>query len=140
MKGININRWLLGGVVAGIFVWLFEGAASLVYMEEMMLAMAAHDLSMAMNATTWILSIIVSLIVGLTGVFLYAAARPRFGPGPGTAALVGFVLWISGSMLSIIGYRMMGLFSDGLLIKWAVIGLVEIVLATILGAWLYKEA
>ena len=139
MAGINVGRWMVGGVVAGIFVWLFEGVASLFYMEEYMQSMEAHSLSMEMGPAMWVLSIVVSLIVGLAAVFFYAAMRPRFGAGPKTAVIVGFALWLSGYLMSLIGYQMMGLFSQGLLIKWGVIGLIEVVLASILGAWIYRE-
>lgn len=139
MAGINVGRWIVGGVVAGIFVWLFEGVASLLYMDDYMKSMEAHNLSMDMGPAMWILSIVVSLIVGLVAVFFYAAVRPRFGAGPKTAVIVGCVLWVSGYLMSLIGYQMMGLFSQGLLVKWGVIGLIEVVLASILGAWIYRE-
>ena len=139
MAGINVGRWIAGGVAAGTFVWLFEGVASLLYMDEYMKSMEAHGLSMDMGPAMWILSIVVSLIVGLAAVFFYAAMRPRFGPGPKTAVIVGVALWLSGYLMSLIGYQMMGLFPQGLLVMWGVIGLIEVVLASILGAWIYRE-
>lgn len=65
--------------------------------------------------------------------------RPRFGAGPKTAVIVGVALWLSGYLMSLIGYQMMGLFSQSLLVTWGVVGLVEVVLASILGAWIYRE-
>jgi hypothetical protein len=139
MYGININRWLLGGLVAGVIMWLAEGAASVLYMSDMEAAMAAHGLSMVTGPGTFLISLAVSLIAGLVLVFLYAAARSRFGPGPKTAAKMAVVLWLGGYLLSILGYKMMGLFPDRMLMLWAVAGLAEMVVASIAGAWVYHE-
>ena len=140
MGKINVGRWIAGGLAAGVFVWLIEGAASTLYMEDMQAAMTAHNLSMEMTAGAWILSILVSLIGGLIAVFFYAAARTRFGPGPKTAILVAVALFAGGYLLSLAGYHMMGLFPLRLLVIWGSIGLVEMILATLLGAWIYREA
>ena len=139
MYGININRWLLGGLVAGVIMWLAEGAASVLYMTDMEAAMAAHGLSMTTGTGTVLISLAVSLIAGLVLVFLYAAARSRFGPGPKTAAKMAVVMWLGGYLLSILGYKMMGLFPDRMLMLWAVVGLAEMVVASIVGAWIYHE-
>lgn len=139
MSGIDAGRWIGGGVAAGALIWVMEGAASVLYMEQMETAMTAHGLSMEMSAGIWILSVFVSLIVGLVMIFVYAAARPRFGPGPKTAAVAALVLWFGGYLPSLIGYHMLGLFPSSLLLVWAGVGLLELILAALLGAWIYRE-
>ena len=37
------------------------------------------------------------------------------------------------------GYSMMGLFPSKLLVTWGLIGLVEMIVAGLVGAWLYRE-
>ncbi len=140
MKGINVGRWLFGGLVAGLLIWLIEGAASILYIADMTTAMQAHNLSMDMSLSMMFLSIVLSLVVGLTLVFFYAAVRPRFGPGPKTAVIVAIALWIGGYLLNLLGYEMMGLFPRSMLALWGVIGLLEMILAGIVGAWIYREA
>lgn len=139
MKGINVGRWLGAGVAAGALIWVFEGAASLLYMDDMEAALAAHSLSMEMSAGVAIVSVVVSLLVGLTLMFFYAAARPRFGPGPKTAVIVAVVLWAGSYLVSLLGYGLLGLFPAGMLVMWAIIGLVEMVLAALAGGWIYRE-
>lgn len=139
MAGINIARWLAGGVTAGIVLWMLEGAASMFYMTEMETALAAHGLGVEMGGTTLALSMLVSLIVGLTMIFFYAAIRPRFGPGPRTAVIVAVAYWIGGYAVSLLGYHMLGLFPAGMLVMWGVLGLVEMIVAALAGAWLYQE-
>lgn len=139
MNRINTGRWIFGGLAAGVLIWLLEGAASVLYVEDMLASMQAHDLSVEMNAWSWVVSVLVSLITGWVAVFFYASVRPRFGPGPRTAVLVAVTLWFGGYLLSLLGYGMMGLFPPGLLVLWGAVGLAEMILATLLGAWLYRE-
>lgn len=140
MKGINLNRVILGGVAAGLLIWLLEGVSSMFYATDLQAAMTAHNLSMEIGASTVVLSIVVSLMLGFVLVFFYAAVRTRFGPGPKTAACVAIALWCGGHLLSLIAYQMFGLFPVKILVLWAVVGLVEMILAASLGAWLYKES
>jgi hypothetical protein len=139
MGGINVGRWLAGGVVAGIVTFLMEGIASVFYVEEMQTALAALGLSMEMTGAVWVLAILVSLVGGLVLVFFYAAARPRFGPGPKTAVLVAVFMWSGGYLLSLIGYYISGIYPGGMLVKWGVVGLVEMILAGLAGGWVYRE-
>lgn len=140
MGGIDVGRWLGGGLAAGALIWVLEGAASVLTMGDMEAALAAHDLGVAMSAGTWAVTVAVSLLVGLTLVFFYAAARPRFGPGPRTAVLVAVALWAGSYVVSLLGYAMLGLFPGRLLVTWGFVGLVEVVLASLLGGWIYREA
>lgn len=140
MAGINFSRVLLGGAVAGLVIFVLEGLASTLYMDQMTAAMEAHDLTVDMSASGWALLVLVSLLGGIALVFFYAAARPRFGAGPRTAAIVAVALFVGGYLPSLIGYGMMGLFPTSLLAVWGLIGLVELVVASVVGAWLYKES
>lgn len=140
MGGINTGRWLAGGLAAGIVVWLLEGAASMLYMGDMEAALRAMGLSMEMSAPIWALTVVMSLITGLALVFFYAAARPRFGPGPKTAAIVAVGLWASGVLLSLLGYYMIGMYPTQMLVTWGVVGLVEMIIAGMVGGWVYRES
>ena len=140
MARINVQRWLTGGVVAGIVMWLIEGGASVLYMDDMEAALDAHNLSMAMSAATMVTTLLISLIAGWVLVFFYAAIRPRFGPGPRTAAIAAIALWAGGYLLSLIGYGMVGLYSTGMLTVWGVVGLTEMIIAGMIGGWIYREA
>jgi hypothetical protein len=139
MKGINVGRWIIGGIAAGVLIWLMEGAGSVLYMEDMEAAMKAHNLSMEMSLRLMVISIVVSLLSGLVLIFFYAAARPRFGPGAKTALIVAVAFWFGGYLPSLIGFSMMGLFPNNLLLQWGIVGLVEMVVASLLGGWLYRE-
>src|SRR3990170_24034 len=79
-------------------------------------------------------------IYGIFAVWFYAAVRPRFGAGPRTAACAGFAVWLIGYLFPSVGWVVLGLFPAGLMLKACAVGLVETILGTVAGAWLYKEA
>jgi hypothetical protein len=139
MGGINWGRVLAGGALAGVVIFAIEGAASMLYMDDMKTAAAAHNLSLEMTGAKWAVPVLVSLLVGIVMVFFYAAARPRFGPGPKTAMIVATGLWLGGYLTSLFGYYCMGLFAGPMLLTWGIVGLVEMNLAAVAGAWLYRE-
>lgn len=72
--------------------------------------------------------------------FLYAAIRPRFGPGPGTAACAGTIAWLAISLTTPAQFIPLGFLSTGLWLKAAAFQLVTQIVATIAGAALYREA
>lgn len=83
--------------------------------------------------------VIWGFLAGISAIWLYAAARPRFGPGAKTAALTGFAFWIFAYALPTLGNWALGLFPKRLLLFGVIVGLVEVILASVAGAWLYKE-
>jgi len=139
MGGINVARWLAGGVTAAVVTSVLEGIASLFYMDPMISSLEALGLTMEMTAVGWVLALLVSLIGGMVLIFFYAAARPRFGPGPQTAILVAIAMWFGGYLLSLVGYHMIGLYPLSMLVMWGAVGLVELILAALAGAWVYRE-
>jgi hypothetical protein len=139
MSGINAGRWIAGGIAAGALMWVTEGLSGMSYQREMGAALTAHGLSMEISPESFLISVAASLIAGLSLVFLYAAARPRFGPGPRTAILVAVVLWAGGYFLSMLGYHLLRLFPDRMLFLWGATGLAEMILGSLLGARIYRE-
>ena len=77
--------------------------------------------------------------LGILLVWLYAAIRPRFGPGPGTAVCAGLIVWGLAYLWGAIGNGVMGIFSWTTVIVGLVWGLVELIVASIAGAYFYKE-
>jgi hypothetical protein len=83
--------------------------------------------------------IIMDFIVGILTVWLYAAIRPRYGPGPKTAIYAGLTVWFLAYLRSRLGFVAIGVFSTGLMMFAVLWALVEMILASLAGAWLYKE-
>jgi hypothetical protein len=92
------------------------------------------------NIGTTVLIVVLGFLVGFLAIWLYAAIRPRYGAGPGTAALAGVAAGLLFGIFPDIGWGLTLRFIAGRV--WAadgVVSLVAIVIATVLGAWVYKE-
>ena len=134
MGKINWARVLLGGLLAGFIINIFEYVTNGVLLAaDWDAAMKALGRHLPMSA---IAVFVVGGIGGIAAIWLYAAARPRFGAGPKTAALTGFAYWVIGYALPTLGEMPLGLFPRRLLVAGCIVGLVEIIVASLAGAWL----
>ncbi len=136
---MNVSSIIKGGLLAGLVIGLsqtvlngfivadqWEGVASLIGFEQ-----TRGDV---------VIPIIVGFLIGIAGLWLYAAARPRLGEGPATAFKVGFVVWFLAWFWRNVSLMTLGvLFPMELLLISTVWTLVETPLAVMAGAWLYSE-
>lgn len=143
MGKINWGRVFLGGIVAGIVVnlgeFLFHTVVFKTQVEEAMRA-AGKDPAAMESGTAMAVWVIWCFLLGIGAVWGYAAIRPRFGAGAKTAIIAGVAAWYFACFLPSIAMMNMGMLSQNLLMMGLVWGLVEYVLATIAGAYFYKEA
>ena len=141
MGKINGIRVLIGGLVAGVVINVLQFAAWALFVRPgLSAALEALGRPLQESAGTNVLWGVWGFVVGILLIWLYAAIRPRYGAGPRTAAVAGIaaglllglipdIAW--GSMLRLIPARV-----------WAIDAvdtLVIAVVATLLGAWVYKE-
>src|SRR6185369_14393704 len=97
MGKMNIGRLIAGGLVAGLIINIAEGVTNGAILGQEWKAWAAtmsvthQQPTSALAMTLWT---ILAFALGLISIWMYAAVRPRFGPGPKTAIIVGLVLWI----------------------------------------------
>jgi drug/metabolite transporter (DMT)-like permease len=141
MGKIKWIRVLIGGLVAGVVINVLQFAAWALFVRPgLSAALEALGRPLQESAGTNVLWGVWGFVVGILLIWLYAAIRPRYGAGPRTAALAGIaaglllglipdIAW--GSMLRLIPARV-----------WAIDAvdtLVIAVVATLLGAWVYKE-
>ena len=139
---INTQKVLVGGFAAGIVLLLIDWLSTGVLLAERMKAEAEAFKpgmsQMMMETSSMVMYVITDLVVGMMLVWTYAAIRPRFGPGPRTAALAALLFWILGALLTA-GYLSMGMMSMGTWWMYSLIWLVNLMLAAFLGAKLYTE-
>lgn len=79
-----------------------------------------------------------NFVASVWAMWLYAAIRPRFGPGPKTAAVAGFAWWFIESLQSAKWVALLGLPTDVVLAPGAAT-LPAIIGAALMGAWCYEE-
>ena len=141
MKKINFGRVLLGGILAGILINISEYLRYDVVMRgefEAGLQALGKGLPKGAAATTIPPDTAGPTVLRMVAVWLYAAIRPRYGPGAATAVRAGVAVWFLTSLLTIIAMRAMGLFAiSPAALVWT---LVACVAATLAGAWLSREA
>jgi hypothetical protein len=81
----------------------------------------------------------VSFTLGVVLVWLYAAVRPRLGPGPTTAAISAAFVWLVGYLLPNAALAVYGFLPASLVAIGTLWGLGELLLASLIGARLYRE-
>jgi hypothetical protein len=139
---INTSKLVVGGVAASVAnlalgflvfgMWL--GPKMNAEMDAVIPGVSAK-MSGSSNMTMGLLS---QVIIGFVLVWTYAAMRPRFGPGPKTAALAALPVWLSG-LTFYAGFMGMGLMSMNMYLTGACAALVINIIAANAGAFLYKE-
>lgn len=140
MGSINLGRVLLGGFVAGVIINVFEYLLNGVLLADQWPGIMAAINRPPLSMHDMIIFNLMGFIEGIVAVWTYAAIRPRFGAGVKTAVYAAGLTWVTAYFLATVTPLVMGVFSHRLAIVLLAGGLVEIVVATIVGAWLYKEA
>jgi hypothetical protein len=139
MGKINITRVVLGGLLAGLVLNIGETLLNAVVIADAMdEAVAARNLP-AMGTREITSFVIMCFGLGIATVWLYAAIRTRFGPGVPTAILTGVVVWFFSYLWPGMADVVMQMFPANLVAFALAWGLVEIILASIAGAWIYTE-
>jgi hypothetical protein len=139
MGKINVGRVILGGLLAGLIINVAESILNMAIMAESW-ELAMRELNVPpVSGGTIAVYMVVGFLLGIVAVWIYAAIRPRFGPGPKSAVLAGLIVWLLAYAWRLLDIGLTGLFDPGLLALPAAWGLVEVVVATLAGAWLYRE-
>jgi hypothetical protein len=139
MGRINMGRVLLGGLVAGLIINIGEYLLNEPILGEQWRAAMVSLNRSAISGQGIGVFIAMSFVLGITAVWLYAAIRPRFGPGPKTAICAGLLVWFLAYLFPTIGNYVLQLFPGKILATATIWGLFEVPLATLAGAWLYRE-
>ena len=141
MGKLNSNRVILGGLLAGVIINVSEFLINgLVLRQDWADVMTKLGKSPDLSATMLVTFNLVGFITGILMVWLYAAIRSRYGAGPKTALLAALMVWVIGYAFPTIGEAGMGLLPTQLLATASGLGLVEVILAALAGASVYKEA
>jgi len=142
MASIRWGRVIAGGLLAGLIMNVGEAI-----LHGALLARAGTEAYLALGRTmptgpTYLAPLIaLTFAQGVAAVWLYAAIRPRYGPGPGTALRAGLAVWFFSAVYAALylhsGFA--GIFPPGVVWPPVAWELVEFPLATLAGAAVYKE-
>jgi hypothetical protein len=138
---INVSKVVAGGLVAGVVANVCDMVWGFTVMQPDMVDMAkkfgvSQEQMMSMSGMLpWIL---VDFVIGLVLVWNYAAIRARFGPGPKTALVAALPPYTAVTAV-LYGFTSMGMMTSGAFVKGTLTSLVSVMLASLAGAFLYKE-
>jgi hypothetical protein len=141
MGKMNVPKIILGGVVAGILCFIGDGIVHGVMLRDRWAQVMANLGRKAAEEQPvhMMYYAVYDLAKALLGVWLYAAIRPRFGPGPRTAVIAAIVTWALVIPIPLLGLIPSGLFGRRFAVVWSIDGLFVMVVAIVIGAWLYRE-
>ncbi len=116
MRSINMGRVVVGGLVAGLLINVSEFVLNaVVLVNDMKAAMAALNRPPIDNSMiVWF--VLLAFGIGIMSVWVYAAVRPRFGPGVRTAICASLVVWGLAYLYPNVSTIILGLFPTRLMI------------------------
>ena len=136
---MNIARIVIGGLVAGLVLNVGEGILNELVLGEQW-SNALTESGMTDFTTVQMVSFtLVTFLLGIVLVWLYAAVRPRFGPGPRTALIAGLAMWVIAWLLVGASLITAGAYPAGMMATSIIWGLFEVPIAATAGASLYRE-
>ena len=138
MGKINWGRVILGGLVAGVVINVVEYVLNtMVLAKQNSELMTKLGVQLRPNAIPMFL--IAGFLLGIAAIWAYAVARPRYGASAKTAVITGLGIWFIGNALPNFDLWASGIVPSNLLCIALVVGLVEIIAASVVGAALYQE-
>jgi hypothetical protein len=137
VRRINWARVIVGGLAAGLVINVFEYVGHGVLLDDVWTA-AFRALGKA--PTGWLAFIPGNFAVGILMIWFYARLQSHYGGGPISAVRSGLATWTIFWVIPMLSIMPMNLFPDKLLVTVIALGFVDVNLAALLGAWLYKES
>lgn len=133
---VNWPRLVVSGLVAGVIVNAFEyGGDRVVFNDEW--TAAFHTLGK--EPAGWSTFIPANFFVGFLLIWLYCRLRARYGKGPMTALRAALPVWVVFWVIPLLAMAPMDLFPNRLLFIAIALGVVDVPLAALVGAWLYRD-
>lgn len=140
--GINIGRVLGGGLLAGAVMNFVDFLVNGVWLNQRWLdeatSLNARLVDPATASTSMIGWIVTDFLFGILIVWTYAAIRPRFGPGAGTAVKAALLVWTV-SHIAYGSFVFLNMYSAGLIALVSVGGLVAALAGGYAGCSIYRE-
>ena len=140
MGKINFGRVLLGGIVAGVILNVGEFVLNTIVLQQQHQAFLKRCGFPQPGTKFLVIVVAITFVLGIVIVLGYAAIRPRFGAGPKTAIIASLFAWFGAVVLGNIIVAGLGMEPPNILALVLGWELVEYIIASLVGAALYKEA
>jgi len=138
MGNINWGRVLLCGLVTGVVWGAVATPVLLLIGQDFLAAIPVGNPFSPLQARLVAFYGLLWFVMGVWMMWLYAAIRPRYGPGPKTAAIAGLATAVFGILADAV-WVSMGFASPAVVAAPIAAAVPILIIAAIAGAWLYKE-
>ena len=140
MAQINTGKVIAGGLAGGLVLNVVDFLVNGVWLADKWTAQTAKlNPNLNMMSSNAIASYVVTdFLLGLLIVWLYAAIRPRFGPGSGTAVKAALAIWAVVALISA-NFYFSGMYGPKLVALSCGMTLVGMLAGGNVGAMMYKE-
>lgn len=139
---INTSKVLVGGLAAGVVYNIigFVGFGMLLgpRFEAEAAAVAPVLQGRGMTGSAIAINVMASFAAGILLVWLYAAMRPRFGPGMKTATMAALAVWVCGFLFHL-DWLIVGMMTPATYMMAAVMAVVQVLPSAAVGGMLYRE-
>jgi hypothetical protein len=139
---INTSKVITGGIVAGIIMnlsgFVVQGMLLGKRMEAEMLAVAPSLQGKGMGSGAMAGRILTQFAIGILLAWLYAAMRPRFGPGMRTAIMAAIPVWVCG-FLFYLDWLYMEMMTPVTYAIVSVVMAITLVIAAAIAGAMYRE-
>jgi hypothetical protein len=136
---INVKSILTSGLVSGIIINISAIAMVPMVGNQFDTVLADRGLPPLSHLDMVFFSCL-SFFMGFFLVWLYTLAKVQFGAGIKTAAIVALIFWWIAYFIPNVSMVVYGFMPLGLTVIGTAWGLVELLVATIVGSRLYKDA
>jgi hypothetical protein len=141
MGQINWTRVIIGGIVAAVIMFVagFIIHGAILGADWTAWQQAGHMPLALSHGEAVVIWILVSLINGFTGVWIYAGIRPRYGAGAKTALIAGLMIWLVGGLIAALAGYALGNVPHRVVAIAGIGRLIGDLIAILAGAYFYKE-
>jgi hypothetical protein len=139
MGKINFGRVVIAGLLAGFLMNIFEYVLNGIILKTQMETFFSEHKFTDPGGIFIAIAVVLTFVLGIFLVLLYAMIRPRFGPGPKTAVIAASMMWFFVVIYCGIINSVLFAIPAGTVILVTVWCFVEYLLAGLLGALVYKE-
>ncbi len=116
MTKINIKRVFLGGLLVGLVLVVGEGILNEFILGEQWSAVLAESGATEFTPVQMVSFTSITFLLGIVVIWLYAAIRPRLGPGWKTAVIAGLAVWLITWLLVDASFITAGFYPTGLMV------------------------
>jgi len=138
MGKINWGRVFLCGLVSGAVWGVISGPVLLVVGQDFLAAIPVGNFFSPLQPGLVAFYSLLWFVMGVWMMWLYAAIRPRYGPGPKTAAIAGLATAVFGVLADAV-WVSMGVVPVEVVVAPVVAAVPILIVAAMMGARLYKE-